>query len=216
MRKREAYTFTAGQKIGFLEITGPAFRENNRTKIPARCVCGIEKVFRADHIRSGLANSCGCKFMEALKAGTRLVHGDKRRGSPAPEFTSWCQMKARCCDENCPAYENYGGRGITICERWMHSYPNFLADMGRKPSSQHSIERKDNGGNYCPENCCWATKTEQANNRRSNRTIEYMGIKASVSEWSRKSKLLPATIIARLNKGWTPGEALTIQPGERR
>ena len=84
------------------------------------------------------------------------------------EYSSWRAMKTRCYNKNMPAYKNYGGRGISVCDKWLNSFPNFYADMGLKPEPKrnYSIERRENAGNYEPNNCYWATAKQQANNRR--------------------------------------------------
>lgn len=92
-------------------------------------------------------------------------------------------MLTRCRNPKSTAYARYGGRGITVCERWL-SYENFLADMGRRPSAQHQLEREDNEKGYGPDNCRWATRTEQANNRRSNVLVEYHGQTKTVAQWA--------------------------------
>jgi hypothetical protein len=104
---------------------------------------------------------------------------------------------------------NYGGRGIGVCERWHHSFVNFIADMGPKPTPTHTIERIDNDGNYEPSNCRWATRAEQNNNKRDNRIIEYNGQSLNVSQWATVTGLEESTIRHRLDSGWSIKRALT-------
>lgn len=95
-------------------------------------------------------------------------HGENRRGKRSAEYSVWVGMRRRCHDPKFKSYPDYGGRGITVCERWL-SFANFLADMGRRPSPAHSIERKDNDRGYAPDNCIWATRDAQATNRRARK-----------------------------------------------
>lgn len=96
-------------------------------------------------------------------------HNNARDGLQTPEYKAWSGMKQRCYSPRCRSYRNYGARGITVCDRWRDSFENFLADMGRKPAANLSIDRIDNDGNYEPGNCRWATWTQQANNTRRSR-----------------------------------------------
>jgi hypothetical protein len=138
-------------------------------------------------------------------------HGFARSGQKTPEWTAWTRMKTRCLNPGHPAFKDYGGRGITVCERWM-TFENFIADMGRRPSNKHSIDRINNDGNYEPSNCRWATRKEQANNRRSSRFLTFEGRTLSCSEWCIELSDLNLTsqhIYQRLQMGWSPERILT-------
>jgi len=119
-------------------------------------------------------------------------------------------MIQRCTNPDFPEYEHYGGRGITVCERW-HDFANFLADMGERPSSKYSIDRfPDNNGNYEAENCRWATSREQGRNKRTNRIIEAFGRKQLLCEWAEETGLSPTLITARMGRlGWSIERALS-------
>lgn len=125
------------------------------------------------------------------------------------ERSVWKSMRGRCQNPNVTGYQYYGGRGITVCERW-NSFANFLADMGPRPSSGHSIERKDNDGSYSPENCCWATRLEQACNVQKSRRITHDGRTQTISQWARELNMEYNTLFGRIsNYGWAHERALT-------
>jgi len=157
-----------GQRFGRLTVVAYAGKRGSRdSKWLCRCDCGAEKIVAISHLTSGDTRSCGCLNAE-LSAARRTTHGESPNGTTTPEYTCWCHIKDRCSNPNGRFYHRYGGRGIRVCARWENSYENFLADMGRRPAPELSIDRIDNDGDYRPGNCRWATKTEQ--NRNSTAT----------------------------------------------
>lgn len=132
-----------------------------------RCECGNEDEYRASKLVGGLISSCGCLYRDSRRT-IRLIHGDKPKGRKvAPEYTAWTNMITRCTNPKHNRWQHYGGRGIAICDQWRNSYEAFLADVGRRPSHAHSIDRyPDCDGNYEPGNVRWATGTEQRLNQR--------------------------------------------------
>jgi hypothetical protein len=144
--------------------------------------------------------SCGC-----LRHASARFHGH----SYSAEYRIWGGIKTRCLRPTSQNFKYYGGRGITICSRWSDSFPAFLADVGRRPTKQHSLDRIDNDGNYEPGNVRWATKREQGNNRRGNVRVSMDGITRTVSEWSREPGARPErTIHGRLASGASPRFAI--------
>lgn len=128
--------------------------------------------------------------------------------SSLPEYTVWRNIRARCFLKSHPAFKNYGARGISICPEW-ESFERFIADMGRRPSPDHSLDRIDNGRGYEPGNCRWATQREQCRNKRRNRIVTYRGEKLTLVEASERAGIDPITVGTRLHKGWSEERALT-------
>ncbi len=131
-----------------------------------------------------------------------------RHAADVPEYNTWAQMIQRCTNPNCKLFPHYGARGIAVCHRWRASFDAFIADMGLRPSSTHSIDRIDVNGNYEPGNCRWATRTEQARNKRSNRHLTIGDRTMLVVEWSAVSGVRNNVISARLSMGWDPTRAV--------
>lgn len=146
-----------------------------------QCDCGNIHKANGAQVRIGNIVSCGCYAKEYLKSMSNNLA--KHLKYKTPEYKAWQAMKCRCLHPSHPSYMNYGGRGITICERWQQSFENFLADMGQKPTPKHSLDRIDNDGGYCPENCRWATYKEQHNNTRKNVYLTHDGVTHSIVEW---------------------------------
>lgn len=139
-----------------------------------------------------------------MKTGRPPVHGK----TGTPEFNAWQAMHARCSNLRCKSYKNYGGRGIKVCRHWA-TFENFLDDVGERPSAKHSLERKDNAGDYVPSNCVWATAQEQANNRRSNVWLTCEGRTQTLQQWADELGTTHTTLYMRLRRGWTVEKALT-------
>lgn len=128
--------------------------------------------------------------------------------SRTPEYKTRVRAISRCLDKNNPSYHLYGGRGITVCEAWLDSFEAFYRDMGPRPSSQHSIERIDNNGNYEPSNCKWATPLEQGRNRRNNRLITHDGETLCLTEWAIRVGITKSQLVKRIVR-WGVTKALT-------
>ena len=173
-----------------------------------RCDCGKEKRVYAGNLKSGSVKSCGCLQIEVMHA--RITHGQSRLGQHTPEYQTWAGIMKRCYDPGQDHYPQYGGRGIVVCERW-HNFSNFFADMGLRPSDLHSIDRwPDNDGNYEKSNCRWATRKEQARNRRSNHIVEFRGQKMPLKEAAELAGLSYGAVWQRVSKlGWSLEKALS-------
>jgi hypothetical protein len=164
-----------GQKFGNLVVLRFSHTKHNAYWV-CQCICGKETTIRGSKIVKGQTKSCGCLVIKTNKErsgdkSSKFKHGFARRHQKTPrEYNSWRTMIQRCTNPTATGYENYGGRGIEICERWLgkDGFKNFLIDMGPRPKNT-SLDRIKNNGSYGPNNCKWSTRLEQTQNRRTRR-----------------------------------------------
>jgi hypothetical protein len=220
---RSGNTKSCGCEGGvFIDITGQRFnrllvlkRVTNDKKGDAqflcRCDCGNETIVRGYCISTGHTKSCGCLHIEKVRAAI-TIHNESTKN--IKEYRKWADMKTRCYQKGCDQYENYGGRGIIVCDRWLNSYQNFVNDMGRCPKDL-TLERIDNNGNYEPNNCKWATIQEQARNKRNNRRLTFNGKTQILAEWVREWNIPRHLLRYYLEKGKTMEQIFKINKGGR-
>lgn len=211
----------AGQRFGRLV----AIRKNTlctkgknkvlATKWLCRCDCGIEKWVLYNGLSTGAVKSCGCLRKE-------LVYDSLSKGEEAilrkykQEYCTWQSMKTRCYNAKNPGYKNYGGRGITVCDRWLESFSNFIEDMGKKPKSEgfrYSIERLNNDEGYSPENCIWASCEQQMRNRRCVKFYTWKGLEMTITEICRKENVNYISTYQEVRNGKSIEEAVSIIRG---
>jgi hypothetical protein len=185
----------SGQKFSRLTAVRCDGSVNGRRIWLCSCDCGAMVRVALTSLRSGNTKSCGCYSAEVRRTCARQ-HGD----SDSPEHCTWMGMRQRCYKPTSPDFADYGGRGIRVCDEWNADYSAFLRDMGRRPSSKHSIDRIDVNGNYEPGNCRWATNTEQARNRRNNHVLEHDGVRMTLTEWAEKIGIHQVTLRQRIER----------------
>ncbi len=190
-------------------LTGVSYQGNGRWLFD--CLCGDTTIANGSDVRRGKVRSCGCLLREVAKSGnSRRTHG----ASGTPEMNSFASMHQRCYDDTRLEYHNYGGRGIKVCKRW-HNFDNFKADMGRRPAGM-TLDRIDVNGDYEPNNCRWATKSVQSNNRRTNVMLTAHGITKSLTEWARECGVTPQTIKYRISRGLSVEDAVTMPKNQHK
>lgn len=199
-----------GERFGRLRVLIPEGKKINAKgklikgkHVLCICDCGKLNAVNCFSLRNSLSRSCGCLTVEAVRK-RNMKHGK----SKTKTYQIWRAMKNRCFAKDDAFYENYGGRGITMCDKWRYSFITFLNDMGECPKG-FSIERIDNEKGYCPENCKWATPVEQANNRRNNSLISFKGRTLTIAQWERELGFKAGQLGQRLYKGWSVERALT-------
>ena len=189
-----------GQRFGRLVVlrrTGTS--GYGQPKWACACECGQATEVFGNSLRSGKSKSCGC-----LQRDTASTHG----ASSTAEFTIWQMMLQRCGNPKHRSFSRYGGRGITVCDRWS-SFEHFLADMGERPSPEHTIDRIDNDAGYSPQNCRWATPVEQGGNRSNTVNLTLGDATMDVRQWAISLGMAQSTLKNRLKNGWSVERALT-------
>jgi hypothetical protein len=169
-----------------------------------RCECGNEVVVASFALKHGNTRSCGCMVKKPVDV-KREMHG----GHDKPEYDVWQAMKARCERPQHKDYADYGGRGITVCDRWRHSFAAFMEDMGERPTDKHTLERRRVNEGYSPDNCYWLPWSEQNWNRRDTVYVEYKGEKIGVAKLAHQHGIPPYRLHGRLKNGWSVEDALT-------
>lgn len=167
------------------------------------CECGNTGVIAGYTLNSGNSLSCGCLVRDTMRS-TATTHGQ----TYSPTWKIWRSMLARCKYPRMDSYKYYGGKGITVCDRWKNSFENFLADMGARPDGM-TLDRKDGALNYEPDNCKWSTPAQQAINKSCNIWVEIDGRKQVISHWAKELGIKRTTVIMRMSRGWDPVRALT-------
>lgn len=207
-----------GRKFGRLTVVGfggfKTFPCGDRKKFwNCICTCGNKTNPLEGSIKSRKTESCGCLGSERRNQ-SRLKHGQNRRGGMSRTYNIWKLMKRRCYAPGATGYKHYGGRGISVCKRWLRSFSEFFKDMGPSPVGL-SLDRINNSGNYTPKNCRWATRSQQRRNTRNNIHITFNGKTRVVEDWATVLGMNKQTLWYRIYSGWDHVRALT-QPVNKR
>lgn len=193
-----------GQKFGRWTVIQQANNIDKRTLWFCECECGVKNNIDTSSLISGNSRSCGCLRNELRL--TKIKHG---MADKVPEYNVWQAMRRRCNNPKDAYYADYGGRGIYVCQRW-NDFSNFLADMGSRPSPKHQLDRfPDNDGPYSPENCRWATASENTSHTRRNLYFVIGGERRCLMEWVRYFDLDYRIVHARIRKGFSIERAIT-------
>lgn len=196
----------SGKVFGRLTVTALQGVSSGKHRLwSCTCSCGRETIVHASALTSGHTKSCGC----LREDGNNRRHGMSSRGREHPVWLAWVGMLQRCTDTNATNYKDYGGRGIKVCHRWC-TFENFRDDMLPSWFSGGTLEREDNEGDYTPKNCKWATKKEQARNRRTTTWVEVFGERMSFAEAVERFGVVKYGIARQrvYGNGWSIEDAL--------
>lgn len=194
----------SGMRCGRLTVESVAGRKGALYYWNCKCDCGGTAIVPRSCLNGG-TQSCGCLHREA----TQKFLG-KHFMTNSITYKSWLNMRRRCNDPKNNRYERYGGRGIKVCDRWNESFQSFLQDVGERPSLDHSIERRDNNRGYEPNNCYWASRQEQSNNKKTSVLWQFNDRKQTIGEWSKETGIGWDTLKSRVSiYGWSIERALT-------
>src|SRR5688572_4155334 len=204
---------TLGERFGRLTVSDPTVVRGKRNERALRfkCDCGVEMVAIISRVRSGQVKSCGCLRRERMAKGHPSYSKPPRHGAPLsqlPEYSCWRGMIGRCYHKSNAGYASYGGSGISVCERWRNSFDAFLADMGPRPSRDHSIDRIHSSGNYEPGNCRWATAADQARNTSRNIMVDVGDTSLCLRDVCTLTGADYGAVRNRVNMGCTPPAAV--------
>lgn len=190
---KKRYIFEPGQLVGaayFIEEIEPTYER----RAVFKCLCGEHFIAIIWNVTRGITKSCGCA---RRKHGHTI--GARCKTKISSEYNTWRNMIERCTNPSYKLYVNYGGRGISVCERWLDSFENFITDMGKKPTPDYSIERINNNGNYEPSNCKWESKVNQARNKRSNVFLTHKGETLCMAAWAQRACISTQLFWHRIN-----------------
>lgn len=205
----EIKTIPVGTRIGRWTIISDAGQIKGKSRSWCRCQCGTEMLIVNSGLRNDRSLSCGCISRERFQ---KIItkHGLRGSGKMMPEYQCWKSMMARCYGKNRKDYPRYGGRGIKVCNRWF-KFENFLKDMGKRPPGKFSIGRKNNNGNYEPENCQWETQKQQTGNTCRSRVFTFNGITGCIKHLAEHFGIKYGTCVARANAGLSAKDIFTMK-----
>lgn len=199
------HMLNGSKRFGKYLVIGDGEYNPKKRMARCRCDCGVVKDVAINNLVSGRSMQCA----DCAKVSSKRVTSKKHGMCYTPEYNAWKAMKLRCNNPNNHNYYNYGARGISVCERWTE-FESFMEDMGPRPSPDHSLERINNEEGYAPNNCRWAMKEEQAQNRRVTLKADVNGVRVAISKLARECGISPSTMAFRINKlGWSVDEAMS-------